>query len=144
MGELVFKLRFSDHASFLEEKHSCPHSFLLWAVWCGPACLLSLSYCINRGPCKPSKVPWNSTWLPGMMECVSLQTSCSHTAPAFTGDLASAFDLHNHPVDDGRSQIHSMQKIPRAGCWGIGQGDGGWGSQALGPSSSSTDQQVEG
>lgn len=100
-----------------------------YEVWWGPVCLLSLSYCNNKGPCKhdkreglPAKAPWNSIWLPGMMKRVGTWARGLHTAPPFTGGPASASNIHNHPVDNSRSQTHNIQNILtilRAGHGGI-------------------------
>lgn len=116
-GKIRFNPQFSDHASSSAERHPCPLPVPLWEVM-GSCCLLDLGHCNDRGPCEPAKwmlFPPRLRWsqLPRMVECWGVQTGCSHPALAFTGGPASASDVHNHPVGEGRSQAHHMQMVPR-------------------------------
>ena len=68
-----------------------------------------------------------------MIECAGMWAGCSHPAPAFTGGPASASDVQESLLVDGRSQVHNMQRQGRLE-----------GKQPQVPHFSSTDQLVAG
>ena len=110
-----FNPQFSDHTSFLAEKDSWPHPVPSCGVGVGSCCLLDLGHRNGRGLCKPAKALWDR--LLGV-------TGCEQATPLaflqlFLEAPASASDGHSPPVGDSRSQAHSMQMVPRAGCRGV-------------------------